>query len=116
MVSASFKPIVLFLIAAFLGALGQYFYKTGAMVGGSSLSSWVFNYRLIIGLICYVSIMFIFIYAFRIGGALTVLYPVYATTFVWALLIGVLLLGESVTVYKIIGVGCIIFGIYLITR
>lgn len=116
MVSISLKPIVLFLIAAFLGALGQYFYKTGAEVGSTSILSWILNYRLILGLVCYVSIMFIFVYAFRIGGALTVLYPVYATTFVWALLIGVLFLGESVTVYKIAGIGCIIFGIYLITR
>jgi drug/metabolite transporter (DMT)-like permease len=116
MVSASLKPIILFLIAALLGALGQYFYKTGAEAGGTSILSWILNYRLILGLVCYVSIMFIFIYAFRIGGALTVLYPVYATTFIWALLIGALFLSESVTVYKIAGTGCIIFGIYLVTR
>ena len=116
MVATSFKPILLFLIAAFLGALGQYFYKTGAEVGGTSILSWIINYRLLLGVVCYVSIMFIFIYAFRIGGALTILYPVYATTFVWALLIGVLFLGESVTAYKIAGIGCIIFGIYLVTR
>ncbi len=116
MSSVSFRPIALFLVAAFLGALGQFFYKTGAEAGGDTITAWLFNYRLILGLICYVAIMFIFIYAFRLGGALTVLYPVYATTFIWALLIGILLLNEVVSVCKVVGVGCIILGIYLITK
>ncbi len=116
MSTVSFKPILLFLIAAFLGALGQYLYKTGAESTSDRFLSWITNYRIILGVICYVSVMFLFFIAFRIGGPLTVLYPVYATTFIWSLLIGILLLGEKVTVYNFFGIGLIIVGVYLIAK
>lgn len=116
MFSVSFKPILLFLVAAFLGALGQYFYKTGAETSSHNILSWITNYRIILGVLCYIIIMFLFFFAFRIGGPLTVLYPVYATTFIWSLLIGIFLLGEKVTFYNMLGVGVIIFGIYLIAK
>jgi len=111
-----FKPILLFTFAAFLGALGQYFYKTGAEQCGGNIVLWFSNYRILIGILCYVAIMFLFLLAFRMGGALTVLYPVYATTFIWALLIGAFLLGERVSLINIIGALLIICGIYLIAK
>jgi multidrug transporter EmrE-like cation transporter len=110
------RPIVLFLIAALLGALGQYFYKTSAESGNGGFLTWFSNYRFVTGVVCYIAIMFLFVWAFRIGGALTVLYPVYATTFIWSLIIGVVFLKEILTFFKIIGVGLIILGIILITR
>lgn len=109
------KPILLFLIAALLGALGQYLYKTGAESSANSFVSWVTNYRIILGIFCYTAVMFLFVYAFKIGGSLTVLYPVYATTFIWALLIGVVFLKEPVTAGKIGGAVLIILGVFLST-
>ncbi len=107
----SIKSILLFLIAALLGAFGQYLYKTGAETG-----SWVTNYRIYLGIGCYILVMLLFVYAFKIGGELTVLYPVYATTFIWALLIGVFILKEPINLYKIVGVGFIILGVSLIAK
>jgi drug/metabolite transporter (DMT)-like permease len=112
----TFKPILLFLIAALLGAFGQYFYKTGAEAASSRIITWILNYRIILGVLCYVAIMFLFFLAFRIGGPLTILYPVYATTFIWGLLIGIFLLGEKVNPLNFAGVGLIILGIYLIAK
>lgn len=112
----SFKPILLFLIAAFLGAFGQYFYKTGAETASSRIITWILNYRIILGVLCYVAIMFLFFLAFRIGGPLTILYPVYATTFIWGLLIGIFLLGERVNPFNFVGVGLIILGVYFIAK
>jgi hypothetical protein len=90
----SFKPVLLFLIAALLGAFGQYFYKTGAEFASGRIITWILNYRIILGILCYVAIMVLFLLAFRIGGPLTILYPVYATTFIWGLVIGIFLLGR----------------------
>jgi multidrug transporter EmrE-like cation transporter len=112
----NFKPILLFLIAALLGALGQYLYKTGAESSQGTVLSWFSNYRIILGVLCYITIMFLFIIAFRIGAPITVVYPVYATTFIWGLLIGVFLLGEKVNLSNIGGIILIIAGVYLTAR
>src|SRR5205085_12329495 len=74
--------IVFFVIAAFLGALGQFYYKSGAEKAGNTLASYVFNARLLGGVICYIAVMVLFVAAFKRGGALTVLYPIYASTFI----------------------------------
>jgi uncharacterized membrane protein len=73
--------ILLFIIAAFLGALGQFFYKSGAEKTDSTFASYIINARLLAGVVCYVAVMVLFVAAFKRGGALTVLYPIYATRF-----------------------------------
>lgn len=79
--------IAFFLIASLLGARGQYLYKSGAdEVGGSALD-YLTSPRILGGVVCYVAVMVLFVAAFRKGGALTVLYPIYAPTFVWAAVI-----------------------------
>jgi hypothetical protein len=45
------------------------------------------------GMACYVAVMFLFTQAFRAGGTVTVLYPVYALTFIWAAIFGLVLFG-----------------------
>ena len=112
----NYKPVLLFLIAALLGALGQYLYKTGAESNEGNIFSWFTNYRIVLGVLCYITIMFLFIIAFRIGAPLTVVYPVYATTFIWGLLIGVFLLGEKTNISNIAGIILIILGVYLIAK
>src|SRR5438477_12866021 len=83
----SSAAICMFLLAAFLGALGQFLYKSCAERAGTSLASYLLNARLLGGVVCYVAVMILFVAAFKKGGALTVLYPIYATTFVWAAII-----------------------------
>ena len=68
--------IVLFIIAAFLGALGQFFYKSGAEKTDATFVSYVFNARLFAGVVCYIAVMVLFVAAFKRGGALTGLYPI----------------------------------------
>ena len=84
--------IPLFAAAAFLGALGQFFYKMGGP-NERSLRSYLLNARLFAGVICYVAVMALFVAAFKKGGALTILYPVYASTFIWAAVIARLAYG-----------------------
>ena len=79
--------IVLFVFASLLGAFGQFLYKSGADAADGGLWSWVLNLRILGGLICYVAVMVCFLAAFKKGGELSVLYPIYATTFIWAAVI-----------------------------
>jgi len=46
--------------------------------------SYLANPRLLAGAACYIAVMVLFVAAFKKGGSLTVLYPIYATTFIWA--------------------------------
>jgi drug/metabolite transporter (DMT)-like permease len=108
--------IVFFLIAAFLGALGQYLYKSGAELADGSIVSYVLNPRLLSGVVCYIAVMVLFVAAFKKGGALTVLYPVYATTFIWAALIALLVYGTPIKPVNIVGMSLLVIGMYLMGK
>lgn len=108
--------IVFFLIASMLGALGQYLYKSGAEVAGGSVASYVLNPRLFGGVVCYVAVMVLFVAAFKKGGALTVLYPIYATTFIWAAIIAVFAYSTPIKLVNVGGMALIVAGMYLMGR
>ena len=108
--------ILYFLVASLLGALGQYLYKSGAEASGAGLSSYVANPRLLAGLACYLAVMVLFVAAFKRGGSLTVLYPVYATTFVWAALIALLAYGTPIRAVNVLGMALLVGGMYLMGR
>ena len=67
--------ILFMALAALLGALGQYLYKSGADAADGTLLSYAVNARIVGGVVCYVGVMVLFIAAFRLGGSLTMLYP-----------------------------------------
>ena len=106
----------MFVIAAFLGALGQFLYKSGAERAGASVASYLLNVRLLGGVVCYVAVMVLFVAAFKRGGALTVLYPIYATTFIWAALIAWLIYGTPIRPVNIGGMALLIAGMYFMGR
>ncbi len=105
-------PILLNLVAAALGALGQYFYKTGASrLGRQPLLT---NWPLFAGVALFSTVMVLFIAAFKMGGRLSVTYPAYATTYVWAGLIAVYFAGESWTLWQTVGTAAIVLGVGLL--
>jgi multidrug transporter EmrE-like cation transporter len=108
--------IVFFLAAAFLGALGQYLYKSGADMAGGAIVSYLVNARLIGGVVCYVAVMVLFVAAFKKGGSLTVLYPIYATTFIWAALLALLVYGTPIKPINVAGMGLLVVGMYLMGK
>ncbi len=110
------QAILFYLLAAILGAIGQYLFKIGSKTVSTNFISWIFNFKIIVAVILYCTVMFLFVFAFKLGGELTVLYPVYATTFIWAAIIGVLFLNETMTVSKVGGILLIILGVLLIAR
>jgi multidrug transporter EmrE-like cation transporter len=108
--------VIYFVVAAFLGALGQFFYKSGAEKTGTAFSSYLLNARLLAGVICYIAVMVLFVAAFRRGGALTVLYPIYASTFIFAAIIAWFAYGTPIRPLHFAGFALLIAGMYLLGR
>lgn len=104
--------ILCFIAASVMGAAGQFLYKSGAERAGSGWTGY-FNGRLLAGVIAYIGVMVLFIAAFKRGGALSVLYPVYASTFIWAALIGWAAYGEIIRPVNIAGMCLLVAGMYL---
>jgi multidrug transporter EmrE-like cation transporter len=108
--------ILLFLLASILGAIGQFLYKGGADAARGGLLSYLVNVRILLGVACYCAVMVLFVAAFKRGGSLAVLYPVYASTFIWAALISALAFGTPVKLINIAGMGLLVGGMYCMGR
>jgi drug/metabolite transporter (DMT)-like permease len=101
--------------ASLLGAVGPYLFKAGADRAGAGAfgafaSPWVWA-----GMACYLLVMSLFTYAFRRGGTVTVLYPLYATTFVWAAVLGALLVGQPIRPVHVLGMVLLLAGVGCLT-
>jgi drug/metabolite transporter (DMT)-like permease len=112
----SAAAIIMFAVAAFVGALGQYFYQSGAERAGDSWRGYVLNVRLWGGVLCYIAVMLLFVAGFKKGGALTVLYPVYATTFIWAAMLAWCFHGQTIRLTNVAGMLLLLAGMYFIGR
>ena len=110
------SSILMFVIAAALGAVGSYLYKSGADQADGSLSGYLLNPRLVVGVCCYVGVMMLFVAAFRNGGALTVLYPTYASTFIFAALLARWAYGTAIRPVHILGMVLLVAGMYLMGK
>lgn len=108
--------ILLFAIAAMLGAFGQYLYKSGADAADGSIISYIANVRLLGGIVCYIAVMVLFVAAFKKGGSLTVLYPVYASTFIWAALIAHQAYETPIKPVNVVGMSLLVLGMYLMGK
>ena len=105
-------PILIFQVAAFVGALGQLLYKKATMGCIRRLRNVIY---LLAGMGLYVAVTLLFLLAYRLGGAMSVLYPTYAATFVWGLLLARLFFKETVNAGKILGTLCVTGGVCLVT-
>ena len=110
-----FLSILLFLAASILGAAGQYLYKSGADAADGSIAGYM-NARILGGVVAYIGVMALFVAAFRKGGELSVLYPVYATTFIWAALIRFAAYGTPIRPVNVAGMLLLIAGMFLMGR
>ena len=109
------SSVVFFLLALILGAVGQFLYKSGATRTTTSPLSYL-NARILGGVACYIAVMVLFVAAFKKGGSLTVLYPLYATTFIWAALITLASDGTPIKSVNIAGMLLLIAGMNLMGR
>ncbi len=102
-------PICLNLVAAGIGAFGQYFYKKGSALL-TAIPVWK-NVDLIVGCLLFCGVMVFFVASYRLGGKISVVYPFYATTFLWSTAIAVFLVGESVSAMQWAGVLAVVAGV-----
>lgn len=85
-------------------------------MGSNSAATHLINPRILGGIACYTAVMVLFVAAFRKGGALTVLYPLYATTFIFAAGISLLAFGTPIRPVNLAGMALLISGIYLMGK
>lgn len=105
----------LVLIAAFLGAVGQLFFKVGAVQLSRDWISWLINWKLLVGLAFYAIATILFLYVLK-SAPLSIAYPIIATSYIWVSLLAAVFLGEPFPIYKWFGIFLIISGIIIITR
>ena len=88
---------------------------TGCSATGGA-AAYLANPRIWLGVVCYVAVMALFVAAFKRGGSLTVLYPIYASTFIWAALIALAVDGQPVKLANIAGMALLVGGMYLMGK
>lgn len=103
-------PILLNLVAAFLGAIGQYFYKKGS----GQLELGIFNLPLIFGVLSFCGVMVLFVAAYKLGGRISIVYPFYATTFIWGAIIGRFIENEPLKLPYFLGLGLVMLGLTVV--
>jgi multidrug transporter EmrE-like cation transporter len=108
--------MVLFALAALLGAAGQFFYQEGARTATGGIGGYLGSPRIWLGVVCYVAVMVLFVAAFKRGGSLTVLYPIYASTFIWAALIAYYVDGQPIKLVNMGGMALLVGGMYLMGK
>lgn len=116
MASMLTHPIVLVLVASLLGATGQYLVQTGARAAEPGLLAFLRSPWVVAGVACYVTVMGLFTLAFKAGGTVRVLYPVYAITFVWGAVIAALFYRDPIRPVHVVGMSLLVGGIALMTR
>lgn len=104
-------PILLNLLAAFLGALGQYYYKKGGQI--LAATGRFLNGPTLIGILLFCGVMGLFVVGYKLGGKISVVYPFYATTFLWGSLIGVVFEKEEFHLWSLFGLFLVVAGISL---
>ena len=102
--------LVCVLAASLLGAAGQFLFKLAASRGGSAALGFLATPWAFIGMTCYVAVMMLFSFAFRRGGTVTVLYPIYASTFIWAAIMAWAIYGQPIRPIHVAGMVLLVLG------
>ena len=108
--------ILMFVAASVFGAFGQFLYKGGAEAATGGLLGYLLNPRILGGVGCYTAVMVLFVAAFKRGGSLAVLYPVYASTFIFAAVIGYFAFGTPIKAINMLGMAMLVGGMFCMGR
>ncbi len=99
------------LIASILGGIAPFLFEHGSKQLQGRITDFVLNPYIIAGMATYLAVMVFFTYAFRIGGSVKVLYPIYATTFIWAAVIAFYRHGNPIEPIHMAGMALLMAGI-----
>lgn len=106
--------ILLIILGTFLTSTAQIFYKTGADRLSLSFVNMLTNFYLPVGVFIYILAGVLMLVAFK-HGEVSVLYPIFATSYIWVMLSSRFFFGEAFNMHRWIGVGIIVFGITLVS-
>ncbi|MEM2917091.1 MAG: EamA family transporter [Candidatus Bathyarchaeia archaeon] len=107
------KPILLTALCAFIGSIGQLEFKRGSENLQFTFHALITNYHLIAGILLYAFSTLIYVYALSLGK-LSILYPIIATSYIWATLLAKVFLHETINMTNWIGLALILLGVTLI--
>ena len=107
------KSIAIVILTTFLTSSAQIFLKIGVKSSESNFISLATNYHIIFGFLLYAIGGSLAIYVFR-HGEVTVIYPLFATSYVWVAFSSKYFLGEELNLFKWIGILIIVAGVALL--
>ena len=101
------------MLCTVIGAAAQILMRNGAaLMVDTGWAGVLSNWALIAGYICLAANTALLVLALR-DGQLSVLYPIIALTYVWAIL-SPMFFNDVINTYKVIGVGLIVVGVSFI--
>ena len=104
-------PVIIVLLASFLGAIGQVLFKKVSSKGLKMLK----DIKFYLALLLYALATFMFIGALKFEK-LTILYPIVSTSYIWTSLLAIKYLKEEMNYYKWSGILFIIIGVLLVIK
>jgi multidrug transporter EmrE-like cation transporter len=111
MLKTPLVSMLLVLAASLLGAVGQFLFQHASKATKGGLVATLLSPWALAGMASYVSVMILFTTAFRMGGSVKVLYPIYASTFIWAALLSLAFFGQPVRPIHGLGMLLLVLGI-----
>lgn len=109
------KIILLVAFCAWLGAIGQIFFKLASETLKFDFIALITNWKLFLGLTLYGIATILFLIALKHSN-LSIAYPIIATSYVWVTILSKVFLNEPFPSYKWIGIIMIIMAVGVITR
>jgi len=114
-----FATVLTILTGALLTAYGGTWLKVGAMKidassVGSLIQSLLTNWQIMIGLVCYVIPIVLWVHLLR-SHELSKIQPLLATVYIVTPIMAMLILGETVSPLRWLGVGVIFAGVVLVS-
>ena len=102
------------IISSILGAFGVLFFKFASKKVSFNIFSWLFNLKFILGILFYGFSFIAMIIALRLTS-LSIVYPLYALSYVWVALLSHHVLKEKLYFKNWLGFVLIVIGIALTT-
>lgn len=103
--------VVSVLVASLLGAIAPIFLEHGARQWQGRVTDLILNPWVLAGAATYSAVLVFLTYAFRLGGTVRVVYPVYALTFIWSALLAAYHHGASVEPVHVGGMALLMAGV-----
>jgi drug/metabolite transporter (DMT)-like permease len=114
----AFEIIGITLVSAMIAAVAQYLYKRGIGKFSFNLREIAGEFRkkdILMGGALYIASLALYLYALDNAPLISFVYPVFASTFVFVLLISRFVFGERINLHRVLGMVLIVIGIAVIS-